>query len=50
MAIKNQLKVELWKENIGTTVEKNEIKEEKSDSKENVSKEKKPIKFKIKKK
>lgn len=51
MAIKNQLKVELWSEIAVPTVEKNEIKEEKVESKENVKKEeKKSVKSFFKKK
>lgn len=46
MAIKNQLKVELWSEIAVPTVEKNEIKEEKVESKENVKEEKKESKIK----
>lgn len=44
MAIKNQLKVELWNGIVVPTVEKNEIKEEKVESKENVKEEKKTVK------
>ena len=51
MAIKNQLKVEMWSEKPVTTVVKNEIKEEKVESKENVKKEeKKSVKSFFKKK
>ena len=45
MAIKNQLKVELWNGIAVPTVEKNEIKEEKVESKENVKEEKKASKI-----
>ena len=45
MAIKNQLKVELWNGTPITTVVKNEIKEEKVESKENVKEEKKASKI-----
>ena len=41
MAIKNQLKVEMWSEKSVPTVTENEIKEEKVESKENVKEEKK---------
>ena len=51
MAIKNQLKVEIWREKSVPTVVKNEIKEEKVESKENVKKEeKKSVKSFFKKK
>ena len=51
MAIKNQLKVEMWREKPVPTVVKNEIKEEKVESKVNVKKEeKKSIKSFFKKK
>ena len=45
MAIKNQLKVEMWSEKSVPTVVKNEIKEEKVESKENVKEEKKVSKI-----
>ena len=44
MAIKNQLKVEMWKEKPVPTVVKNEIKEEKVESKENVKREEENVK------
>ena len=44
MAIKNQLKVELWNGIAVPTVAENEIKEEKVESKENVKEEKKSAK------
>lgn len=40
MAIKNQLKVEMWSEKSVPTVTEKEIKEEKVESKENVKEEK----------
>lgn len=46
MAIKNQLKVELWNGIAVPTVVKNEIKEEKVESKENVKETKKESKIK----
>ena len=45
MAIKNQLKVEMWREKPVPTVVKNEINEEKVESKENVKEEKKASKI-----
>ena len=45
MAIKNQLKVEMWSEKSVPTVAENEIKEEKVESKENVKEEKKVSKI-----
>ena len=45
MAIKNQLKVEMWSEKPAPTVTENEIKEEKVESKENVKEEKKVSKI-----
>lgn len=45
MAIKNQLKVEMWSEKSVPTVVKNEINEEKVESKENVKEEKKASKI-----
>ena len=51
MAIKNQLKVEMWREKSVPTVTENEIKEKKVESKENVKKEeKKSVKSFFKKK
>jgi hypothetical protein len=44
MAIKNELKAEMWRENTVSTVSKKEIKEEKVESKENVKEEKKTVK------
>ena len=51
MAIKNQLKVEMWREKQVPTVVENEIKEEKIESKGNAKKEeKKSVKSFFKKK
>jgi hypothetical protein len=44
MAIKNELKAEMWRENTVSTVSKKEIKEEKVERKENVKEEKKTVK------